>query len=91
MATAGNQYIICTHWPPWIVCRLSSGRGSEFGRYAGLVRRLSTCHVMRAVSIEYLYCRYVCIIENTGFIMNKHTYIVSWSHEQYISAEVDIV
>ena len=29
------------------------------------------------VSNEYLSCRFGCVIEPTGFIMNKHTYIVS--------------
>ena len=28
------------------------------------------------VSNGYLSCRFGCIIEPTGFIMNKHTYIV---------------
>ena len=30
-----------------------------------------------AVSNEYLSCRFGCIIEPTGFIMNKHTYLSS--------------
>ena len=34
------------------------------------------------VSNEYLSCRFGCIIEPTGFIMNKHTYIVN----NYLSA-----
>ena len=29
-----------------------------------------------SVSNEYLSCRFGCIIEPTGFIMNKHTYII---------------
>ncbi len=29
-----------------------------------------------SVSNEYLSCRFCCIIEPTGFIMNKHTYMV---------------
>ena len=96
--------VICTHWLPWIVCRLSCGRGSDaerglfvdggratwcetgpfFDRWSGWpggtighlcdrVRRKADAKL--SVSNEYLSCRFRCIIEPIGFIMNKHTYM----------------
>ena len=50
---------------------------------AGLKALLDNCVIARrntdgklVVSNEYLSCRFRCLIEPTGFIMNKHTLII---------------